>query len=858
MLKAPAYSEINGITLYPDDLLFYKFYAISQFPSIRLDPNGHPVFLLVKYAFGDEDRLTNPNLPAGGGYMNFDLQFEVPAAQLEQVRAKLQPEVDAEWQRLKSGSAADQARSGVAGSTAAPKVEFGEPTWTGGQVTMDAPQTSSLISARVAAGAPSLLAGNIAVFDMDLTSEGATFMEGVLLNPGGNGSDLTPIQVAYDLKFWARLPPVSIHVVADSKQIYQRIRQIMEGRGIDNCTTYDFQHTDTTTETASITGMIDVQIDTGSGTIKPDEVESLRKFALTLVQQMIQSSFFTNKPPAAGSGTPGNDPTPTIQPGDDPKKYLKQQFDDATMHIELHLDQSSVVEWEVHPQATLETFFAGMTPAELHNYVRRIDLEDDFFKHLGLTMRAFTDYSDPNLAAVELDLHYEGRDENGVQQQKDATFTFTTPEPQSWNPSLIGSTRDYQSRYRAIFKNHDAGSFSEWAPQSSSALNVALPAPGRVTVDVLAGDIDWNNLVDRVQVTLAYEDASRHIAREEAVVLLGATALQGHYERLIYDVWRNPVEYKVRFDLKSGEVLDDGMWQPTVNRQIVINQPFVSVLRVSLLPAGDGWDTVVQAIVDLRYSDPANKYVVPDSLSLHSQSEFKQWTVVLKDKTKRDFSYKVTTSFKDGRLETQDWQPSSAETLPIIAKLHAMLKVQVIPTNLDFSTAPITSVTFHYKAAGVDTSETLVFHDKAPQTWMVATPDGAPHDYTYQVTHHPADGDPVVMTEVHEHDTAVILMPYRPPKAGKLSVDVMAVLVDFGEDPLVTVDLRYDDDANQVHEVGSLAFTDKKTQSWLIDVKDVNHKQYGYQITYHPVNDLAAHSTPLQFQEIPRIIIPKS
>ena len=36
---------------------------------------------------------------------------------------------------------------------------------------------------------------------------------------------------------------------------------------MDNCTTYDFDHTDITTDTASVTGAIDVQIDTGSGSL---------------------------------------------------------------------------------------------------------------------------------------------------------------------------------------------------------------------------------------------------------------------------------------------------------------------------------------------------------------------------------------------------------------------------------------------------------------------------------------------------------------------------------------------------------------------------------------------------------------
>ena len=41
------------------------------------------------------------------------------------------------------------------------------------------------MSKRVATGAPSLLADNVSVFSMDLTSEGATFMERTLTGGGG-------------------------------------------------------------------------------------------------------------------------------------------------------------------------------------------------------------------------------------------------------------------------------------------------------------------------------------------------------------------------------------------------------------------------------------------------------------------------------------------------------------------------------------------------------------------------------------------------------------------------------------------------------------------------------------------------
>src|SRR4051812_31961140 len=116
MLMTPAHSTLDGVTIFADDELFFKFYLLAAAPRIRLDNDGHPIFLLTKYAISDEDRLLNKAAPAGGGYVNFDIEFDVPTEHIEAIRPKLQRIVNDQWNRLKAGSAADQAQKGVAGA----------------------------------------------------------------------------------------------------------------------------------------------------------------------------------------------------------------------------------------------------------------------------------------------------------------------------------------------------------------------------------------------------------------------------------------------------------------------------------------------------------------------------------------------------------------------------------------------------------------------------------------------------------------------------------------------------------------------------------------------------------------------
>src|SRR3990167_6773812 len=439
MLKVPAFRTVAGVTLYADDTVWFRFYPVADQPRVRLDRDGRPVFLLVKYALSDEELARNPTLPRGGGSPRGDVVFDREDARREAVRADLQAWVDAEHARRAHGTAEEKAS--VQGMAAPPPVDMGTPTFTSGAVAMDAPQTSVLVSKRVAAGSPSLLADNVSVFSMDLTSEGATFMEKTLIGDGGAvASDLTPIQVRYDLTFWARLPPVRIHVKADSRRIYDQVRKIMDGSGVDACTSYDFQHSDIDTGSAEVAGLITVQIDTGSGSLDDAIIAELRGYAPEVMQQMVESNFFTMEAseayvPAGASEIPpealSKDPRKT-------KKYLRKEHNETTMKLELLLEQNSVVAWPIHPQGTLQTFFRGMSPAQIANHVRVVTLDDPVFQSLNLTARVFAPFEPTGLEAVEVELRYEGRDSTGARQEEGKTFSLTTNQPQQWAPKLIG------------------------------------------------------------------------------------------------------------------------------------------------------------------------------------------------------------------------------------------------------------------------------------------------------------------------------------------------------------------------------------------------------------------------------------
>ena len=844
MLTAPSVANINGVTVWGDDTDFFKFYLTSAHPRVRLNEQGDPIFLLVQYAISDEDRSDDPSLPDGAGYMNFDATFAVTDDEQEAAREEMQKRVDAEWERRRNGTPEEQGSRGVKGSNSAPAVEFSSPTYTSGTVNMYAPQSEFLVDQHVAQGTPDLMSGNVGVFSMDLTSAGSEFMHQTLTE--GAGSDLAPIQIAYQLGFWARLPPVDIWVKADSSRIYNETRKIMDGQGIDHCTTYGFQHSDIDTSIADISGMIDVQIDPGSASVDDAVMQELRQYALDMMQQLIENSFFTDDPSLAYyPGADGDIPvdileqeTASQQQNGNAKKYLKKSDDETIMNLELHLQQHAVVEWQINPQSTLQTFFSGRSSAELAKFVRRIRLDNPLFNNLDLTVRVLGEFQTSDLEAVEVELNYSGADFDGERRTRSHNLVFTGNDWQTWSPSLIGDEREVEYRFRTKVVGRNFGPWSSVERTKANAFTISIPTPGVVSRALAANALNFDALELRsVEVILRYEDQAQGVELiEESVMLTKAEPTAAFSAEIGVDP-RKPVKYRRRFAFESGDIIEDDEFDESLSQTIFINQPFESVMEVRLLPVGRGWNEIVQVTIELFYKDEDNSFVSNDVVTLKSNEDLRVWTVRLRDPSKTNFTYRVNASYKNGDHEESDLLPDSGSgVVPITVREPMTTDVVIVPNRLDFDAAPLCEVVLHHPASGTRNAFTVTSLDRSH--WVVPIRPDEELSYEATITHFPNDLDPVVIGPIDESDTALILPPYKAPESGQISIRVMPTLIDFAKTPLVTVDFIYEDEANDFTSAHSFAFdSSSAAEVWTFDVKDINRRLYRMNVSYFVAPD---------------------
>lgn len=862
MLTAPAIAEVDGVTIWGDDTDFFRCYLTSANPRVRLDDDGDPVFLLVQYDISEDERAADPKLPAGGGFMNFDVTFSVTPAEEQAARNLMQPRVEAEWQRRRTGTAEERNSRGVKGTTEAPAVEFGPPTYTRGTVQMFAPQSELLVDAQVAQGEPDLLAGNTAVFSIDLTAAGSEFMRTTLTE--GSGSDLTPIQVVYKLAFMARLPPVDIYVHADSSRIYEQTRKYMDGEGRDVCTTYDFQNTDITASTAELMGMIEVKIDPGSSAVNDEVLQELRQYALDMMQQQIENRFFTEDPSDAyftqfPDGAPDEfleEEGKNNKKNKNSKKYLRKISDASSIDLTLSLKQHSVVDWAINPQSTLQTFFSDHPPAQISQFVRRVRTGSPFFQSLNLHVRVFADYDGTELEAAEVALDYSGLDLDGQRREAHKVLTFTSTAEQVWDAALIGTKREVEYRMRTKLVGHDFGPFSPVKRTSANAINLSIPTPGRVQRTVSQGLLDFAALeLASVEVTLRYQDAANGVPLHESIVALNAATPSADFTVETGIDETQPVLYRRKFKFKNNDVIEDDRFTESRANLILIDTPFRATLAVRLLPVGRGWGEVVQTQVELFYDDDDNAFHAHTVITLKSNQDTREWVVRLRDPAKTGYRFRVNTSYANGDLEESGLLDGSGSgVLPIEVRAPRETEIVIVPSRLDFDSTIDCEVVLTHEAS--NTVKAFIFEDKERQSWTVPVRPGDPLSYTARVTHHLRDGDDVVLDPITETDNAFVIPPYRAPEPGSLTYTVMPTLVDFQKTPLVVVDLVYEDEANDVQESTSLAFTRKdETQTWTVPAKDRNRRLIRQVTKYFAAPDNTLHESPPAFQSTNLIVL---
>ena len=563
-------------------------------------------------------------------------------------------------------------------SEPAPKVQIGEPLWKSGKVTMNTVSSTGLVSNKIPERAASLVGNNVAAFSIDLTPDGATFMQETLVGRDGHGAtDLTPIQVAYELTMLAKLPPATMYVKFNTASLYHSVQELFHEH--DNCSD-DYFTSENMMSTAIEAGLVTVKVDMG-GITDADTQQMLMQQATSTVQTLLTARF-ANKERKPMEEWADKD----LAKDSDEVYRLKRQTEVDMTNFEQTMEINPTIEYKIAPQGTLQAFFTKVQ--DMSKFVRVVDLDDDFFKTLALKARAFAKWDEDKVSFVELEVRVRaGR----AAQDADVHLHGGGQGPERLDPSLIDGKRDYQYRWRVGFEGRAAGEWSKWEKETTRNLNVAVETPGKLQVDVTGVGLDFDNVVDAVLVHLRYADAARQVPMAGQSVLLTKDKASGNWSRMLFAPWDKPLEYRVEYLLKSGTTLAKD-WTKTdgPTQNLVVTRPDVDVLNLTLVPAGR-WTDVIQTALSLRYKD--GNYNRDIQFNFKKPDEFKQWAVLLLDPSKRKFEYRILATFNNGDTQETDWLSREGDqALPVLVEGPPRLDIKVTGAVLDYASTPLTKV----------------------------------------------------------------------------------------------------------------------------------------------------------------------
>jgi len=749
MLTIPAYAEIEGITVFPDDEDPSHFYYLPRRPRLAQDPTGDPQFTFLRYQFPIERDSGDP----GGGYLVFTTVMREEADVLQRVQRTLQTRL----------------RNELPPTEDVPEVRVTPVDFTDGSVRLIIMQDNQFVRA-IDLGRPSLFGDNSASVAVELSADGATLFYEALRRSGSVAA------IEYNLSFPVRLPAITILGHVDCSEVVGMLqaKSVETVKGTWGSRDQLQEVTTSVPQIMESQGLISLEIITGSVEVDDEEMESLRSFAFRAMEGFIDEHFLKG-----GS----------VQCEAERRElFLEyQEADPETIEgsFDLNVSYRDVINREYNPSAQLGSDFLG-TPVE--NLVHDIDLGNApwYFNNLDVqvdTNLNFERYGDI-VHSVVGHFTYDQTGPDGVRCARRESLVFTGSDH---------STRRFRTRLAAPEKdvydvrvevNYREGPTSQLTVDTFSAtarhLTLNVPNPGVIEVEFSVAPEAFGERLQSVEAEITYGDPGRGVPAVTDTVILTEEERARQYRRVIYAPWDRSYRYRFTYNLTD----DDGhiqrsttpwMEASSAQRHVNVPTPFDQVFSLNILPQVD-WSEVREVVVDLQYHDEDSDYRMERTLSFSEDTgRAAVWRFLLRNPAHRKFRYRETYLMANHAVQAKEWQTQPEDGAITIGNApHGVAAVQVDPEDIDFSAVRRVVVRLRYLDEGdpehpTEDTATLLFRGPEAQTWWV-TLGKTEEAYAYDVTYVLRDDSQRVLEDQRERldrsGRSFLFLP-APPPAGE-------------------------------------------------------------------------------------------
>lgn len=588
---------------------------------------------------------------------------------------------------------------------------------------------------------PSLVGSNSAAFYATFGIEGAQIFYDALtkgFRGEADSPDLVPLQaiVRYDLKGFAFVPGLEVTVRANSTQIFDEMQTYEQNYRKEKRGTYKVEYglfTKKTTDSRSVTvgkedisrmiqTMIDNKVitieitdfgDVASNSEEIKEIETnLRTTLMDTIMNTIIPNFFTTafigdekKEGEAEAPKPAPNPDMGLNEADktrptvDTHYYFRNDVDKTKINtLYFNFKKNGTVEFRRYPNGTLTT---QLTEDQRKQLVRHIDISSPEIQILEVQLSVNADFKIDNIHSIIVNISYSQKDhKSGIVRESSKSFMYKTgAEVYTFRVTMArnekGELMDYYSVEAKISYIGTAISPPpiELKNVSDRALVISYDKLGFITVDCIAGDIDWN-LVKEAIVTLKYPDAPNQPDTTKEIRLSKENPT-GNWRCYMYGNKSKNYTYKVRYVSLDGRETD-GKEKTDSRGNLLIDDLLTGRAKASFDVILDP-NTVKTAKLEVLYEDEA--LGIKDEYShWFNNSETWDWQIRLREGATDSFKYRYFVQFKDDVVQTSAWMTCKSEQdiMPIHLKRYPK-SYMIDATTLDWSKWQVVFVSVSYE-----------------------------------------------------------------------------------------------------------------------------------------------------------------
>lgn len=747
----PPYFQVEGMTVMSDFHDPLQFYYFPNRPKLSVDEQGRPAirFIILKEAQDEIER--NPDGTAAeddvAGFLVFDTDLAWDSEAVRKAERFIKREMDlADTPRLaplpyKGGTVQ---LTFLDRTTELPKpVDPTNPN--------PPPPPADPVDAQQrwvpflkSSGVPSLYGDNRAIFSAMLSRKATKLLYGAF-------EGFMPAGVVYNLEFVGMQTAYRVDVQADWEQAYHFIQ---EHFGLDLVfVTVDLDDIVERLEEKKIINITaSLELEGEEAAVVEEEFNQVRKDLTELVLEK-----FFEPVPNPNEATPDDQTVSTVLSTARQVRNIVHLWPSAgysrrevsteeIRSIQVDYTVNKAVSRKIAPQAHISLFFEdfGLTKEDV---VTVVDGNDALWNTTTFDALVNADYAGDAIHSVALDVQYRAPDHFDPLADPDAewSFLFDSPDDRvkrsSWYNPDIG--HQYFYRYSVFFKpsalpgpTHSVS--SGWRPHDSQLLVISPDELyRRLALEV---QVDTSFPWDRYSGVFVHLRHSTGAWTHEDSKLLhkGDSSFR---MALRTDKAADPgIDYRLSYLKAGGGTVEEG-WQRTSSDLVIVRDPMPPRPKVRIVVAGDR-TRILNLIVDLRYSDPANgvsasESVVFDTSNIHTAQV---WEIPVVDPAKRRYEYGQTIIDVDGNVTSTGFQQEDKSTLTVGETFVKLMEVQpeLVGPPLSANSVERIVLTLRYDddANNVHEEEQQSFAQPgmgAP--WRLKLQDASLRDYTYELTY---------------------------------------------------------------------------------------------------------------------------